>query len=90
MHGIQLNDIGKAIKIYYSRIEMSNSDIKTLFGCGDGTAIKLKRIAKEKVLEKNIPIFDSRMVNTQAAFEAWGLDIQDLEKRYAKLKKILG
>jgi len=27
-------------------------------------------------------------VNTKSAYKAWGIDINDLEKRYAKLKKL--
>lgn len=73
--------------MYYSRIELSNSDIKELFGCGDTMALKLKKIAKEKVLKEEYQTIDARMVPTKVAYEAWGLDIHDLENRLDKLKK---
>jgi hypothetical protein len=51
--GLQLKNIEEAVLIYYGRIELSNNDIKKLFGCGDGSAIKLKKIAKEKAIAEN-------------------------------------
>ena len=85
--GLQLKDIEQAVIMYYSRIELSNSDIKELFGCGNATALKMKRIAKEKALAEEYPIIDSRLVPTKVAYEAWNLDIDDLENRLKKLKK---
>ena len=83
--GLQLKNIEEAVLIYYGRIELSNNDIKKLFGCGDGSAIKLKKIAKEKAIAENYQRIDARNVPTKAAYEAWGLDINDLEKRLEKL-----
>lgn len=85
--GLQVKDIETAVILYYSRIELNNSDIKKLFGCGDNTALKLKKIAKEKAIKENYQRIDARLVPTKAAYEAWGLNIEDLEKRLEKLKK---
>lgn len=85
----QLKNIETAIKVYYSRIELSNSDIKELFGnLSSATIAKLKKSAKEKMIEENIPAYDISRVRTDSAFRAWGLEIKDLEKRLEKLKKL--
>ena len=85
--GIQLKDIEQAVILYYDRIELNNGDIRKLFGCGSSTAIKLKKIAMEKAIKENYQRIDARLVPTKAAYEAWGLNIEDLEKRLEKLKK---
>ena len=85
----QIQSLETAIRIYYERIELRNADIREIFGniCND-TVCKLKRIAKDRMEENDVPSWDAQAVNTEAAFEAWGLDIADLEKRLNKLKKL--
>ena len=78
-----------AIKLYYERIELSNADIESLFGKHSSTTVaKLKRLAQDKMIEKNVMSLNALCVNTVAAYEAWGLDIDDLEHRYEKLKQL--
>ena len=85
----QIQSLETAIRIYYERIELRNADIKELFGCiGNDRVCKLKRVAKNKMAENDVPSWDAQAVNTEAAFEAWGLNIDDLEKRLNKLKKL--
>ena len=78
-----------AIRLYYERIELSNADIEMLFGKHSSSTIaKLKKMAQDKMIEKNIMSLNALCVNTAAAYEAWGLDINDLEYRYEKLKQL--
>lgn len=85
----QVESIEKAIQIFYSRIEIGNKDVAELFGrIGTARITKLKKLAKEQMDEDNVPNWNAAYVNTKAAYKAWGLDIDDLEKRYAKLKKL--
>lgn len=80
--------IEKAIKIYYSNTELSNTNIKELFGnLAPATIVKLKAIARQEMIKNNTPVWNDTYVNTVAAFKAWGLDIDDLEYRYKKLKE---
>ncbi len=89
----KLRSIGKAIQIYYENIELSNADIKELFKSKQGknlssaTISRLKAEVQKAAQERKIPIWDKGCVNTKLAFEVWGLDIGDLEKRWAKLQK---
>ncbi len=82
----QVKDIETAIRLYYERIELSNSDIRKLFGdLAAATVVKLKKKARQVITEENIMEWNNRNVNTEAAFKAWGLDIADLERRYKKI-----
>ncbi len=82
----QLQNIETAIRLFYERIELSNSDIRELFGnISSQTIVKLKKKASEVSAEEKIIPWNSRYVNTEAAYKAWGLDIADLERRYKKL-----
>ncbi len=84
----QLTNIEAAIRLYYERIELSNADIELLFGSHSSATIAgLKSMAREKMRENNISCWNAQRVNTEAAYSAWGLSIDDLERRYMKLKQ---
>lgn len=84
----QLSDIALAVELYYSRIDLSNSDIKRLFGGVSANKISsLKKLADAQRREKGMASWDPRRVNTMCAFEAWGLDIEDLERRLKALRR---
>lgn len=84
----QIQSIETAIRLYYERIELTNTDIRELFGKISGATIsKLKETAREKMREENAPVWNARWVRTDSAYRAWGLNIDDLEKRYARLRK---
>lgn len=82
----QITNIEVAIQLYYERLELSNADIEKLFGKHSSTTIAgLKAMAREKMCEDNVPCWNAQRVNTEAAYSAWGLSIDDLERRYHKL-----
>ena len=85
---VNICSIENAILLYYSKIELSNQDIKELFGCSDSKACDLKKKAKAYAVANNFPALNAGGVYTKAAYEAWGLDINDLETRYKKLQKL--
>ncbi len=84
----QVKDLGFAIQLYYRWTEIGNEEIRRLFGVGSNTALKLKKVAWEKMVEKEIPVWDAKKVNTEVAYQVWGLDIASMERRYEKLKKL--
>ena len=85
----QIVDLKTAINIYYMHTELSNADIEKLFGKHSSSTIaKLKKMAQDKMDEKHVMSWNAICVNTEAAYEAWGLDIHDLERRYKKLKQL--
>jgi hypothetical protein len=85
----QLVDLREAIRIYYTKRELRNADIRTLFGeIGTARLSKLKDLARDAMRESNVPTLDDMAVNTDCAFQAWGIDITTLEKNFSKLKKL--
>lgn len=77
-----------AVRIYYEYIQIGNREIKELFGVSDATALKLKKLAKEQMDAEGILPWDGLQVATKSAYKAWRLDIDDLEKRNNRLKKL--
>ena len=70
-------DRNVAIELHYSRIELSNADIKAMFGnIQNCTVAKLKTMAKTKMKDKGVLPYNPCCVNTQAAFEAWSLFLE--------------
>lgn len=84
----QIVNLEAAIQLYYERLELSNADIELLFGKHSSSTIAgLKAMARDKMRENNVPCWNAQRVNTEAAYSAWGLSIDDLEYRYKKLKQ---
>ena len=84
-----IKDIPTAIRIFYEYPEIGNKEIRELFGGGSKSSIfHIKKLAEAKMAEKGVKSFTSYHVNTKCAYEAWGIDVDDLEKRYLKLKKL--
>lgn len=85
----QVRSIEGAVRLYYERSELTNNDIKQLFDVhSSATIAKLKKLAREKMIEGNISAWNAQNVNTAAAYEAWGLSIDDLEAQFNKLKRL--
>ena len=73
---------------YYSHPEIGTKEIMTLFNCSRSLAQKHKAVALKHQQEQGISTFSSRAVNTKCAYEAWNIDIAELERRYKKLKTL--
>ncbi len=84
-------NIAAALELYYERLTLSNKDIKNIFGVtSDSTASKIKNEVICYFAESDInPISAlNGRIKTEYAFEAWGIDIKNLEMRFRKLQKI--
>ncbi|MDE7360472.1 MAG: hypothetical protein K2N38_00885 [Oscillospiraceae bacterium] len=85
----QITSLETAIRLYYEHTELSNSDIKELFGkCSSATITRLKSKVRERMAEEKTPVWNANNVNTKVAYSTWGLDIDDLETRYQKVKLV--
>ena len=85
----QLVSLETAIKLYYTHSELSNKDIVELFGkLSSATISKLKKRVYENMAEEGSQIWNANFVNTKVAYRTWGIDIDDLEYRYQKLKEL--
>ena len=85
----QISSVQTAIRIYYEKIELRNQDILELFGnMSSATVSRLKKKAREQMALDGVTSWTGYGVSTESAYRAWGLDINDLEKRYSKLKDL--
>lgn len=82
------SDFKTMLEMYYTKVELSTEDIKKLFSCSRSTAEKLKKEARAQMVKDNRMAWDSRCVITASAFIAWGIDIEDVEKRALKISAL--
>lgn len=86
---IRLADPQTVLTVYYECREISNAEMQKLFGAvGQSTITRLKKRALELMRERGVSRLGRHSVNTEVAFEAWGIDIADMERRFAKQKKL--
>lgn len=89
MRYTKMADIDTLLKVYYENPELGTSEIKTMFpGICNSTVYYLKKAAQEIMVKENMKSFRAHTVNTECAYKAWGIDVEDLEKRRAKLRKL--
>ena len=85
----QIQGIDIALRIYYNYPEIGNSEIKQLFGnVSSSTVSKYKKAVQDKQLEDGVRTMCLNTVNTEKAFEVWGIDVNNLEHRRKKLQKL--
>ena len=86
---IQIQNPEAVVRLYYERLELSNDDIKTIFGkISSATITRLKKQARKQMAIDESPVWNAMHVNTRSAYKAWNLDIDDFERRLAKLRKL--
>lgn len=85
-------NIPVAVRLYYSKLSLSNKDIKAIFSIkADSTAVEIKKEVVKywaKQAEGINPVNHNNRLDTERAFVAWGLDIENLERRLKKLQKL--
>ena len=85
----QITGIDTALKIYYSHSEIGNKEIVSLFGrLSSATTAKLKRAVKEEMIKRNEMSYGLNKIKTCTAFDVWGIDVTDLERRRKKLQAL--
>ncbi len=87
---MKLPDVETAVRIYHENTEIGSAEIVELFGgkLSSSTVCRLKDEVRKVQIERNVKTWSSYSVNTKIAYEVWHLDIDDLEKRLAKLQKL--
>lgn len=85
----QIMGIENALKIYYENAEIGNKEIKDLFGNRSSVTIsRLKKQVRTEMVKRGMPTFNVYRINTAIAYDVWGIDIDDLEKRMKKVKEL--
>ena len=84
-----ITGIEDALRVYYTNAELGNKEITALFGQrSTATVSRLKRMAKDEMTRRNVLSYGANKVNTPIAFEVWGIDVKDLERRKFKLDEL--
>ena len=89
MNTPKIVDIKTALRLYYENSEISNQQIQELFGkLSSATIARLKKQVYEKMIEQEVFVFCQRNINTAVAYEVFGIDVDDLERRMRKLQEL--
>lgn len=84
-----VKSLDTAIRIYYQCPEIGNSELRELFGnFSPSTFTNIRKEVKRAMDKKGVKSYVRGTVNTEIAYEVWGWDISDLERRRARLKKL--
>ena len=83
-------NIDAAVTLYYARHEIDTKDVMQIFNCGKSKAQQLKKAARGVQDFRGVASYNARAVNTEVAFEVWGLDIKRLERAQKHPKIRLG
>ena len=81
-------DFVKCLEYYYKLHEIGIKEISEMFNICRSKASQMKSDVRAEQLRRNILCFNPVCVNTELAFELWGIDIAEVEKRVTKLKKL--
>lgn len=85
---MKLPDPEKALKLYYTKTEIDNADIRELFDCNISTATRLKNQVKVEMAKTGVKTWLPKNVDVQTAYKVWHIDVDNLEKRLVKLTKL--
>ncbi len=84
-----ITSIDTALYIYYAYPEIGNKEIKKLFGLKDNSTVtRYKKAVQEVQAERNVKTSQMYTVNTDVAYEVWGIDVKSLEHRRKRLKDL--
>ena len=72
---VRYKDIDTALRIYYQRPELSNSDLTELFpGVGESTIARWKKKIHAMEIEEDVRLSQARVINTKIAYKFFGID----------------
>ena len=77
------------LRIYYENDEIGTSEIQQIFpSVGSTTICKMKREVSALMAERGIKTRRAYTIDTETAYEYWGFDAEDMERRRQKLIKL--
>ncbi len=84
-----ITSMDEALRIFYTYPEIGNKEIRELFGnLGNSTISNYKKAVRAAQTERGVRTSQMNTVNTEIAYEVWGIDVKDLEIRREKLKNL--
>lgn len=71
----------EALRCYYLFTEIGTKQIRAMFGnLGSARISKMKKLVREVMTEQKVLVYDATAVNTEIAFDVWGINVKKLEK----------
>lgn len=84
-----VQNIEAALRAYYEKEAIGNKDMVEIFGAtSSATLSEMKKAVRDVELEKGVPIFRAKCVNTETAFEVWQINVKTLETKYRKAQSL--
>jgi hypothetical protein len=84
-----ITSVETALTIYYNNPEIGNKEITALFGKHSPTTIsKLKKMVKAEMDKQGLFSYGLNTIQTEMAYDVWGIDIKGLERRFKKIKEL--
>ena len=81
-------DLVTAIRLYYEKTELGTQDIIELFDVSKSGAANMKKKVKQAMAEKGVKSYYPHSINTEVAYELWGIDIEKCEQRLKRLRSL--
>ena len=81
-------NIKTAVRLYYEKPELETADIMKLFSVSTTKANNMKKDVRKRMAELGVKVWLPYSINTNVAYEVWGIDINDMEKRLKKLQSL--
>lgn len=89
MNTPRIASVAVAVELYYSTYALYTRDIQRLFPTASRTTVsRLKAAARDYTRAHGLLLIDNKSAPTDDAYKAWGLDIDALEAKYKKLKRL--
>ncbi|MBQ7786140.1 MAG: hypothetical protein IJ381_08370 [Clostridia bacterium] len=80
--------IRTAVEIYYTYNDLSTKDVQRLFRCSASKARELKKPVQALMRERGILQKTECCIDTETAYEVWGIEIAMLEKKLQRAEKL--
>lgn len=84
----RVSSIRCAVEIYYTYNDLSTKEIALLFGCSSTKARQLKKPVQALMRDRGIMQKTECCIDTETAYEAWGIDIAALERKMTRAEKL--
>ncbi|MGN0148790.1 MAG: hypothetical protein ACI4C7_00895 [Clostridia bacterium] len=85
----RITSIDTALRIYYTYPEIGNKEMRELFGnTSNDTISRYKKAVREEQDKRKVRTSQMNTINTEVAYDVWGIDVKDLERRRDKLKRL--
>jgi hypothetical protein len=81
-------EVAKIVEIGLTYPEIGNQQIMELFDISGTYASQMKKQVQREMVSRGIYTWNPKNVNTKIAFEVWGINLEQAEKAYRKLKQL--